>query len=321
MQDIANISGYSITTISHVINRTRHVDSEARRKILDAAMALGYNTDRSMSSQKNRTIGMVIADIRVDYFSEVTKNVEGMARAAGYNLIFCDSEERGQDEAICVDMLLRHDVAGMIIAPCNIDADYSRVTDQGIPIVLIDRNLDSNNLDFVGIDNAQSASRLTQLLWEQGSRNIAFIGHKGPQFTTRERIAGYRSALLERGAYTAENVLLFDSHADKGPQEISDFLSRGPEFDGLVCQSPNACYETLDSLIELGQGYPERVRLASWDDTKWFDLMKYPISAISQPTGDIADVATELLIDKIESPKRHSIPKKIILEYELRVRS
>jgi DNA-binding LacI/PurR family transcriptional regulator len=320
MQDIAQVSGYSITTICHVINRTRHVDAEARSIILKAAESLGYNFNRNNASDKNKTIGMVIADIRVDYFSDVTKSVEEIARSAGYNLIYCDSAERDEDERVCIDMLLAHGVSGMILAPCNTDADYSRLIEQQVPVVLLDRNIDSRKFDFVGIDNANSATRLTKCLWNQGSRDIGFVGYKGPQFTTRERIEGYRNALLELGIFDPKRILLIDSHADNVGQELADFVTQRNKLDGIICQSSNASFDILDTLTELGSEYAERIRLGTWDDNKWFNLLKYPISAISQPTGDIAAVATELLFDKIESSKRQTIPKRIFLDYELTVR-
>ena len=321
MQDIAQVTGYSITTICHVINRTRHVDAEVRKLIIQAAESLGYNTNRAGGGTKNKVIGMLIADIRLDYFSDVTKTVEAIARTAGYNIIFCDSEERDDSESLCIDMLLAHEVSGIILASCNTGAEYSKLIEQHVPVVLVDRNIDSRKFDFVGIDNAHSATQMTKCLWDQGSRNIGFIGHRGPQFTLRERIEGYRAALLELGVFDPERILLIDSYANSATHEIADFVVENPELDGIICQSSTACFETVDAFTEMGGDYSQKIRLGAWDDSKWFDMLRYPISTISQPTGDIAAIATELLIDKIENSKRPTIPKRIILDYELKIRS
>ena len=45
MVDVARLAGVSISTVSHVLNRTRHVEAPTERKVLDAIAATGYRQD------------------------------------------------------------------------------------------------------------------------------------------------------------------------------------------------------------------------------------------------------------------------------------
>lgn len=42
MRDVAERAGVSVTSVSHVINGTRPVSDELRRRVLDAMGELGY---------------------------------------------------------------------------------------------------------------------------------------------------------------------------------------------------------------------------------------------------------------------------------------
>ncbi len=319
LQDISTKSGFSITTISHVINKTRHVD-EKTRKIIQATIAeLGYtNNQNNQRKLPDKTIGFVISDVRVDFFTEVARDIADIALENGYNALFYESAEDEKKERQCLEMFMKNNVQGVILAPTNCQSKLAVWKDSKIPLVLIDRDLENCNYDFVGIDNFKSAYEATKYLIEYGARSLGYIGFNKSNYTARERQRGFEVALHESGLYHEHCCLTREYKAllDNSDDVYLDFLLHNPKKDAILCTSSNICFELISKAEELEIRIPEDLLIISFDDNKWFDFLKSPVSAIKQPTGDIAVLATELLINKIQNNKPNlNLRQKIILDH------
>jgi LacI family transcriptional regulator len=323
LKDIADQSGYSITTISHVINKTRKVEEATKNRILSVIQEMGYTPPARRSyTIENKKIGVIISDIRVDYFYEVVRDIEDAAYESGFHMILMDSEENPEKELRCIHSLIAQDVAGIIIAPCDTTADLSFCAN--FPIVQIDRKLDSDLFDFVGIDNMRSAYSITKKMIRDGFAHIGLLTFSDSNFTARERRYGYRAAMLEQGLYSDDYVLEMQyeaqgfSAADPSQDEIAAYLKQHDDIEALLCCSSNICFQVIGVLSEQLQEH-EQIALYSYDDNKWYDYLKYPVNSISQPTTEIATVAVELLEQIIEG-RQSSVKKHIMLEYTLKRR-
>ena len=319
LQDISVKSGFSITTISHVINKTRHVDETTRKIIQKTIAELGYtNTQSYQKKNTGKTIGFVISDIRVDFFVEVARDIADIALENGYNAVFYESAEDEKKEQQCLEMFIENNVQGVILAPTNCQSTLSYWENCKIPLVLIDRDLENCNYDFVGIDNFKSAYEATKYLINYGAKNLGYIGFNNSNYTAKERQKGFEVALHEAGLHhehcclTREYKALVDNNDDL----YKDFLLRTPKKDAILCSSSNICFELLSIAEEVGVKIPDDLLIIAYDDNKWFDFLRPPISAIKQPTGDIAVLATELLINKIKNNKPNlNLRQKIILDH------
>ncbi|MCP3964782.1 MAG: LacI family transcriptional regulator [Lentisphaerae bacterium] len=319
LKDIAEDTNYSVTTISHVINKTRHVDQETRKAVLESIKRLGYKVTATQGKRfKNKalTIGMVIADIREEFFADLIKYTESMARNMGYNLIICDSEQNPEKELECISLLLNKGVDGLILAPADVSQKYPLLKGQNIPVVLVDRNIETENFDFVGIDNFRSTYEATKELVKHRAKNIAFIGYSEINYTIKERKAGYKTAMLEAGLFKEENILQVEYHSSLNNKSIYEFIKSIQAVDGIVCGSTVICYEVLGCIKEIFPETADKIRIITYDDNKWYNLMPHKVSAIKTPTVDAATVALELLVNKLEAPFTANVPKKILLNYE-----
>jgi LacI family transcriptional regulator len=82
MKNVALRAGVSTTTVSHIINNTRHVSEELRQRVLDSITVLRYQPHgpaRSLRTKQIRTIGLVIPDNSNPFFAEVARSVEDAA--------------------------------------------------------------------------------------------------------------------------------------------------------------------------------------------------------------------------------------------------
>lgn len=94
---------------------------------------------------------------------------------------------------------------------------------------------------------------------------------------------------------------------------LKDFFSNNPRFDGLICCKNNCRYGAILEIERIGINIPDDIKIVTFDDSRWFDFLKYPISVIVQPTESIGCAAVESVIERIENGT-DSVRKEIILD-------
>ncbi|WP_025024665.1 LacI family DNA-binding transcriptional regulator [Companilactobacillus nodensis] len=76
IKDVSERSGFSITTISRVLNGNYPVKKETREKIMKAIDELNFSRNssaRNLRTKKSNLIGLVVADINNPYYSKIAK--------------------------------------------------------------------------------------------------------------------------------------------------------------------------------------------------------------------------------------------------------
>ena len=299
LKTIADKAGVSITTVSHVINKTRHVNHDTKEAVLRTLEELDYRGVKNRKVIKKRNVGVVIADIREDYYVAVTKAIETMASDMGISLLFCDSEDDGEKEARNIKMLLERNISGLIIAPIESGQMPWQLHDADIPVVLIDRQYEQHDFLFVGINNFRSSYEGASYLRGKGTENIGFIGYTDSVYTIRQRIRGYKAFLQEAPGGQDPAVLSLSYHKEDSYPLIRNFI-KDQEVDGIICATSAVCYEVLSVLNDLPENERKKVKIITYDDNKWFDYLKIPVSVISQPTAEIGSAAMENLISLMD---------------------
>ena len=203
IKDVAVRAGVSKTTVSHVINASRFVEEETRRKVLQAIAELHYRPSaaaRSLTTKRTRTIGIVISDSSNPFFGDMLLRIEEVLRPQNYALIICNTNETLEYEAHYLDLLLNQRVDGIIAAATSQPwIELSKAETQHTPIVFVDRAFDNLDGYYVGVDNKYGAYIGTQHLIKCGYQKIGILAGLERLSTMRERTEGYRCALQDAG--------------------------------------------------------------------------------------------------------------------------
>jgi LacI family transcriptional regulator len=318
MRDIAEGAGVSIATVSHVINKTRHVNQSTHNNVLNTITELGYLTNVvTPREDTSRLIGLVIADIREDFYTEIVKAAETTACENNYSLILCDAEDNEQKELFYLQMLLQQKVQGIILAPINHKSSPAVLKDLSQPVVMIDRFYEEDRHDFIGINNFNAGRDATLHLMRRGAERIGFIGYDDSVYTIQQRILGYQDALNVHGLGGSSHVFRLKYHNDRSGRKIAEMV-RDHQLDGLVCGTSHACYETISVLREHSIRVPKDTQIITFDESKWFEYLSFPISVVRQPTVEIGTLAVELIVNRLgtSSPVKRK-PRKILLDFEI----
>ena len=135
----------------------------------------------------------------------------------------------------------------------------------------------------------------------------------------RERIAGYRSALVDAGLDPADLVLweAGGNDPDSARRAAVDLIEAHPAITGLLCFSDQIAIGASQAGQLVGRRIPEELSLVGFDDVPRARTWDPPLTTIRQPLVDKGRAAAELLLEQIDGGP----PRRTILPIELIIRS
>lgn len=317
MGDVARLAGVSASTVSHVLNGTRKVNTATRLRVEAAIEEVGYRRNgvaRSLAAGRTHTVGLSISALTNPYFGSLVHAVERALSDAGYVLIVGDSHDDVTSEQRVTGSLLDRQVDGMIVAPAagSERVTLPEITRTATPLVLIDRGVDVG-CDRVVPENFASAKGLTEHLLELGHRRIGVVRGLAGITSTIERFDGYCAALADRGI-AVDPALVADgeSNTDVAEREVASLMSRTDRPTALVSLNNAMTIGTLKAVRALGLSIPGDVAFSCYDDFEWSDLFEPRLTAAAQDVETIGVKAVELLLRRIhgddDAPQHIRVP-------------
>ncbi|NCD71714.1 LacI family DNA-binding transcriptional regulator [Mucilaginibacter agri] len=312
LKDIALHVGVSTALVSYVLNgqaEEKQVGKEVAERIRRAAEELEYRPNqlaKSLKTRKSNTIGLIVADINYRFSSGITRAIEAEAKRKNYTVIFGSSNESSDKFSELVNVLVNHQVDGLILVPVE-HAEQSILTLQksDVPFVLIDRNFPNILTNSVLLDNYKAAYDSTVHLINQGHSKIAFINYNAQLHNLQERTRGYLAALEEHGIEHHPGWSLFvrSSHYESDMRKAIQQLVSGNKCDAIFFATDRLSISGLKEIVSLKVRVPDDISVFSFDESEAFELFSCPISHARQPLEKMGKIAVTMLLDSINKPR------------------
>jgi LacI family transcriptional regulator len=320
MTDVAERAGVSKATVSHVLNRTRFVQEETRRRVLQAIAELGYRPSvvaRSLTTKRTQTVGVLISDVSNHFFAEVLCGVDDVLMPESYSLVACNTGETPEREAHYLDLLLQQRVDGLIAAAASQRWEVlTEFEQQHMPVVFVDRHFEGLRGPFVGVNNQQGAYLGTSHLIRCGHRKLGILAGDTRPSSLRERLEGFCLALQEHGIPLRKEWMVVAPPDAR--EAIRRLLMLEDRPSALFCSVSGLSLAALSGLHELGLRCPDDVALVGFDDHPWAVVTDPPLTVVRQPARKLGQTAARVLLALIRGQEPPETP--IILECELVVR-
>ena len=321
MVKVAEVAGVSISTVSHVLNGTRHVEPETRDRVLAAIEQTSYRQDalaRAMRRSQTDTIGLIVSDAGEPAFAEMVHGVEHEAAALGFTLLLANSAENADREQQAVEALLERRVDGLIIARAAAShaATINELSRQDKPVVLMDR-LSDLDVDQVGVENHEAARELTRHLLAQGHRRIALIAGDISVPTLRERRDGFMEAIAEAHDSHREIVVIDESDLDRLSRRIGEMLDLPAPPTAVIASSTVLAARCLAVIQARKLSIPDAIAFAAFDGFAYSDLFTPQITTVRQPAFEVGTTAVQLLAARMSKSESGptSVRLKPVIEY------
>jgi LacI family transcriptional regulator len=326
LRDVALVAGVHPATASRALNpQTRPlVNADTARKVLRAAESLGYQPNpiaRSLKTARTATVGLVIPDLTNPLFPPIVRGAEDVLNTAGYNAWIANTDNDPAREEKQVESLRSRQVEGLIVATARRHHPLlTRLHEQGVPMVLVNRRVDDLELPQVTADDAVGIELAVAHLASLGHRRVAHLA--GPQNTSTgvARARAFRHAARDHGlsddpALVAECAYWSE---EDGAAALRRLLDAGTELTAIVGGNDLLALGCYDVFAERGLRCPEDVSVVGFNGMPFLDKMRPPLTTVSIPHYELGTEAARLLLDAIEEPDR--TPRSVRLAPSLVVR-
>jgi DNA-binding LacI/PurR family transcriptional regulator len=326
--DVARLAGVSRTTVSYVLNgRDVGIPEETRARVQRAAEQLGYRPNgiaRSLVSGRTQTIGVIVPVLNSAFSAEV---VNGIQLVSGdphrdYRMLLAYSHNDPDEEVKQACLLLEHRVDGIICVTgersvAGTTRWLAEAAKEGAPCVVVDDRLGGWPVDRVVSDDFPGAKRAVEHLLGLGHRRIAHLCAGTRTSPARERLEGYRAALVEAGVGVDEALIAGDSFDPEEAAALTGRLLDLPEPPTALFVANDIMAAAVMAVIaERGVRVPEDLALVGFADVAPAAYMR--LTTVRQSPRAMGKQAAERLYARIENPELP--PEEIVLPTELVVR-
>ena len=317
IRDIASSAGVSTATVSHVINNTRFVSEETKRKVLEVIERSGYTPNahaRNLATKQNHTLGLILSDLSNPFFPELVKSIQERAIELGYDITMANTNYDSGRTLASVQRMLEQRVSGVAVMTSEVDVSLARrLAEREVAVVFLDVGKVGPHVSNIVVNYEQGIRAGVEHLLELGHRRIAYIS--GPlriKSAQRRHLAFTRTMKkYESSLRTQPWVYEGDFKAAGGQRAVAEMLRQEPRPTAIVAANDLMAMGALGELKKAGLRVPEDISIVGFDDILFAALTDPPLTTINLPREEIGRAAVEALLDTIKDASRQGHEYKI----------
>lgn len=322
MKDIARELGVSVATVSRALKDSPRISPDKRRLIQDYArdhhffpnvIAESLRYSRVMPM---KVIGVIIPQFAHYFFSTVLSGIEEEASSRGYRIMVAQSlEQYGREVAIC-QSFFKNKVCGVIVSQAKDTHDYShfqQLMDKGVPLVFYDRICTGVNASRVVVDDYFGAFTAVSHLVDAGCRRVAFCGSPLNLEISKNRLNGYKDALLKRGLPIDESIIFGCDDREAAERIIPDVLRRDDRPDGFFAVNDDTAIGVMYVAKRMGLRVPDDIQICGFTNGQRSIACDPMLTTVEQRGNRVGHEAADILIRQAEGaiPKTEAV-KRIV---------
>ncbi len=324
LADIAAQAGVSEATVSRVLNGKAGVSAATRQAVLTALDLMGYERPQRLRQRSNGLIGLVTPELDNPIFPAFAQAIERALTQHGYTPILCTQIPGGAPEDEFTEMLIDRGVSGIVFVS-GLHADitarmdrYTRLTDRGLPIVLVDGYNEAIPAPFISPDDRLATRLAVQHLVDLGHERVGLALGQRRFVPVIRKIEGFRQSMAQLlGATDVSDLIQHSLFTVEGGQAAAGALiDRG--CTGLFCASDLMALGAIRAARERGRSVPGDVSVVGFDDSPLIPFTDPPLTTVRKPIAAMASAAVETLVELIGgTPAKNT---ELVFQPELVVR-
>lgn len=326
IKQIAEMTGLSMTTVSHAINGTRKVSQKSLALVQEAIAKTNYKPNlaaQMMKTNRSKMVAIIIPETEPNnstncFYFDVLNGARACLEENGYELIVSTYPESDAKKLAEISVLQRRWIDGILLVPATDSvADTEPICELGLPLVMVDRWVKGCDCLQVTSNNREVSKEAVTLLHRAGGKRIAFIGSILKNSTAIDRYQGYCDAIRELGLPLEDTLIckMPKYTLEHGYEAAEQVLNSGA--DAVFAANSMLCLGAVKRLHERRVKVPDEISVIGFDDYAWTEVMVPPLTAVTQDANLMGKCASEQLLKLIagETPQHNhiSIPARLAI--------
>lgn len=307
LEDIAEKTGFSLSTVSRALAGEKGVRADIRQMILDAARSANYAVTTPVTGRKvilAASSAAMIDYVRNQFTLYVLEGLRDRAQALGMEIVTRALADQAEEKAMLEEALADPDVLGLLFLTIDDEGMLAATRGFGKPVVMINGDDPYMRLSSVTPCNRSAARLATEHLTALGHERILFLSRPG-RHTIERRREGWRDALLHRGLPCPDDLVVpvDDWLPELAAQAVGNRLrERGLDFTAVLTAGDSLAVGAMLALQQAGYSVPDDVSVMGMDDLPQAAFLNPPLTTMHIPMRELGYVALDLLRDSLSVP-------------------
>lgn len=307
IKDIARLSGYSIGTVSRVINHHPDVSEAARIKVEQVIREQNFEPNSNAKQLKQQTssaVTIMVKGYENMFFEGILEKVQAVLRDSGEEVAVAFLDEYANEVQSAIQLMQARKPKGFIFLGGNLEffkQDFNKID---VPCVLLTNTAEevhADNLSSYTTDDEKAGYTVIHDLIKKGHTKIGIIGGSASRIGSQ---VGYRRM---NGCLKAfrENNIAFDEDRQYEPSRFSmvggyestrKLLKKNPGITAIFAFGDTIAIGALRAIRDLGLKVPDDVSVVGYDGIELSKYMIPRLATVHQDTDMLAKKGVEDLL-------------------------
>lgn len=302
IKDLARALGVATSTVSRALADHPDISPATKERVREAATTFGYIPDlraRYLRAQHSRLVALVVPEMNMFFVPSLMSGIDHVLRENGYSLLLFESDDSVVQERKLSQLCLNLSVDGVLVATSSETAEVAHLdalAAAGVPVVLLDKIIETDRHATVGIDDREAARRATAYLLDRGHRQIVGVfGDDRLQISTR-RAEGFRLAVAGRSLDLADACVVHVRDLDRFDEQFARALDTCPAVSAVFAMSDELLVRAHHAVLARGLAIPTDVSLVAISDGRAPSFLYPSVTHLLHAGAEVGQKAAHILV-------------------------
>lgn len=306
LKDIAARVGLSMATISRALADHPDISGETKDRVREVAQAMSYIPNyraRYLRTKHSRLIALIVPEMNMFFVPSMITGINRVVQQNDYSLIVFQSDNSTAQERRLAEYCTHLSADGVLMVLSSETSNLQHLDvlhDLGIPVVLLDRTIDTSKYTTITIDDEEAGREAASYLIDHGhTRCVGVFGDQRQRITT-QRLKGFRRAHAEAGIALEDTQVLRITMLDELEAQLDRVFATHPDLTAIFTMTDELLVHTHHQLARRGTRIPEDVSLLSISDGQAPSFLHPNVTHVRHSGIEVGERTAHILIGMIE---------------------
>ena len=311
IKDIAKESGYSVGTVSRVLNHAPGVSDKARARVMEVVKKNHFrlnNNARYLKKQSMDGIAIIIKGTQNMLFASIVEQLQGLIKKENYDCMVYYIDECDNEVETAIEICNDRRPEGIMFLGSNKDYFTKSFSQIKTPCVLVTSSAEEmgyDNLSSIATNDEEAAEYIMKYLLDLGHRNIGILG--GNMDISKGAVDRYQGCMkaLEKNGISFDPERQYETgffSVGDGYRAMENLLNKMPEVTGVFANCDAMAVGAIRAIFDRGLRVPDDISVAGFDGIDIGRYINPRLTTIRQHRESLAVNAVEILLSHIDDP-------------------